>query len=146
MTADLTWEAVSRGIPKVYADVLEVVWNHREGTRDGVELMSGVAALAEKAKAVMEMGDPNADPDHPNRWTNDSSLGAKLYWNDFQELGPDHPRTQFWIHFFAGNIAHAGGMLLRLAAMHPMDPLEEGEGFWTAAEDDVVQWCGVDPA
>ncbi|AXQ62044.1 hypothetical protein SEA_FLOAT294_10 [Gordonia phage Float294] len=146
MTEELTWEAVSRGVPKVYADVLEVVWNHREGTRDGVELMAGVAALAEKAKAVMEMGDPNADPDHPNRWTNDSSLGAKLYWEDFQELGPDHPRTQFWIHFFAGNIAHAGGMLLRLAAMYPMDPLGEGEGLWTAAEDDVVQWCGVDPA
>ncbi|QDF19114.1 hypothetical protein SEA_ENNEA_11 [Gordonia phage Ennea] len=142
MTAELTWEDVSRGVPKVYADVLEVVWHHRERVDDltGVELMAGVAALAEKAKAVMEMGDPNADPDHPNRWTNDSSLGAKLYWDDFQELGPDHPRTQFWIHFFSGNIAHAGGMLLRLAAMHPMDPLEEDDS------ETLVQWCGVDPA
>ncbi|AXH49736.1 hypothetical protein KNU02_gp10 [Gordonia phage Pleakley] len=119
--SEVTLDRLLIGLPDVYHPAVTATWRHREGFRDPVELQAAVDGLLALASEVINMADDDrqADLRHPNRWRLDHQAWASAAWDDAEACPRDENgqiewshRGQFWLHFSAGNLAHAGGLLI----------------------------------
>lgn len=117
MMSDVTLDDLLTGLPEVYHPGVTAIWNHRQGVRDLDELNGALDGLLRHARAVLS-GPPN-DRDHPKNWRLNHPAWASAAWDEAEMCPRDEygniswsHRGQFWLHFSAGNIAHAGGLVI----------------------------------
>lgn len=118
-----TLDGLLLGLPEPFWPTVKAVWRHTEGYRDPVEIQRAIDTLLQLASEVLSMStdDRWADLRHPERWRIDHQLWAIMTWSEAEKCPRDEQgqidwshRAQFWLHFSAGNLAHAGGLLIML--------------------------------